>query len=214
LKAELLVGFAGLIFVATSSPGPNVLSVISSAVLHGVRGAAFAIAGNLIALAALATAAALGVGALMTAWPEAYRSLRLAGAGYLIFVGVKALKSSFGNFTIEPDQTQPDPASVSSGSIMLRSMFISLSNPKAVLFFSAVLPNFLDASAPIGPQLGMMLAAIVAVVCIVHSIYAVLALTMRSRLVSEGGKRWTARLSGLCFVGLGLGLVFETLRTW
>jgi homoserine/homoserine lactone efflux protein len=210
MRTEAIIGFATLIGIATCSPGPNVLAVISQALRHGLRGAALAILGNLLALLLVASAAAFGIGGLIKAFPDAFTVMKLAGALYLIWVGWSALRASFGPAAGAVPEDGPDAGEAA---IVLKTLLISLSNPKSVLFLSAVFPTFLDPSAAIAPQFAIMFAIIIAIVGAVHSSYAFVALRMRSRLISQAGKRWTQRIAGLSFAGLGLGLLVDAART-
>lgn len=210
MRIETIIGFATVIAIATCSPGPNVLAVISQALRHGLRGAALAILGNLLALFLVASAAAFGVGGLIRMFPDAFTVMKLAGALYLIWVGWSALRSSFGPAAGAVPDDRPDSRNVA---IVLRTLLISLSNPKSVLFLSAVFPTFLDPSVSIAPQFAVMFAIIIGIVGAVHSSYALVALRMRSRLVSPAGKQWTQRIAGLSFAGLGVGLLIDAART-
>ena len=209
MRTEIIISFAAVIGMATCSPGPNVLAVISQALRHGFRGAVLAILGNLLALFLVASAAAFGVGGLIKMFPSAFTVMKIAGALYLIWIGWAAFRSSFSAPSAGgPDASSPQDAA----SIILKTLLVSLSNPKSVLFLSAVFPTFLDPSAPVLPQFTIMFAVIIGIVTTVHTSYALLALRMRSRLVGDTGRRWTARISGLSFAGLGLGLLADATR--
>lgn len=209
MRTEAIIGFATLIGIATCSPGPNVLAVISHALRYGVRGAALAILGNLLALFLVASAAAFGVGGLIKMFPDAFTVMKLAGAIYLIWIGWKTFRSSFGMTSNAAPDEQLNSEDVS---IVLKTLLVSLSNPKSILFLSAVFPTFLDPSASIASQFAIMFAIIIGIVGTVHACYAFVALRMRSRLISKEGKRWTARIAGLSFAGLGMGLLADAAR--
>ena len=210
MSIEAFLGFVGVVVLAAVAPGPNIVAVVSNALRYGLRGAAFAITGNLIALFLVAGTAAFGLGSLLRAFPDLATMMKLAGATYLIWVGWRALRTSFSSVSA-PAGTEtnlPEEAR----SIVAKAMLISLSNPKSVLFVSSVFPAFLNPSANIASQFMTMLIILLAIVCIVHSGYAVLAMGMRSRLQSSRGVRWIARASGLSFIALGLGLFVDALR--
>lgn len=210
MPIEAIIGFSTLIAIAASSPGPNVLAVISHALWLGVRGAALAILGNLLALFLIAGAAAFGVGGLLKMFPDALTVMKFAGAIYLVCVGWNTFRSSFGpasNVALDEEANSADVQ------IVLNTLLISLSNPKSVLFLSAVFPAFLDRSASIAPQFVVMFAIIIGIVCTVHASYALVALRMRSRLIGKSGNKWTARIAGLSFAGLGVGLLADAARS-
>jgi homoserine/homoserine lactone efflux protein len=206
------LGFAALIAIATCSPGPNVLTVITNALRHGWRGAGLAITGNLVALFVIALAAALGTGAVLRAFPSAYQAMKLAGAAYLIWVGINLLRVSFS--AIERLELDPEEASHRADlSIVLHSLLVSLSNPKSILFLSAVFPSFLDHAAPIAPQFAVMFVTIIAIVGLIHASYAAVSLRLRARLLGAGGRRWMGRVAGFSFAGLGVGLAADAARS-
>lgn len=202
-----LITFAGLIFVASCTPGPNVLATVTNALSFGMRGAGLAVIGNLAALLMVAAAAAFGVGSLARLFPDAFTIVKLAGAAYLIYVGIAAIRASFAANLPQPEEAQT-PAS----GIILRTMLISLSNPKSVLFLSAAFPAFIDPGRSILPQFAAMFAVLVAVVGLVHTGYALLALRVRGQLLTEAGRRWTGRVAGISFAGIGLGMAVEAIR--
>lgn len=209
MPIETIIGFSTLICIAASSPGPNVLAIISYTLRHGVRGAALAILGNLLALFLIASAAAFGVAGLLKMFPDAFTVTKCAGAIYLIWVGWKVFRSSFGSMlNVAPDEEENSE----DVSIVLKTLLISLSNPKSILFLSAVFPAFLDPATSIALQFVVMFVIVIGIVCAVHAFYALVALRVRSKLISKSGKIWTARIAGLSFGGLGLGLLVDAAR--
>ena len=149
-------------------------------------------------------AVALGIGALLERSAAVFTVIRLAGAAYLIFLGVQAIRHR-GSLTEILGRTTP-PARTSR---MLRDGFVvGVTNPKAIVFFAAVLPQFADRSAGhVGVQLLVLGAIFVAIAVVSDSMWALLAGTVRSwftcsprRLALVGGT------SGLVMIGIGASL--------
>ena len=204
--------FSSIITLASISPGPNVIAVIVQALESGLRGAFYTILGNLIALFTIALAAALGVGALLEAAPSVFNVMKLAGGAYLAWMGFKMLKSSFNKMpTINLAKVESDKQEqVSKRNLIIKAMLISYSNPKSILFLSAVFPAFLNQSEPVPLQFGIMFMSIILIVSSIHAAYALLALRMKSRLVGAKSRRIMARLSGISFLGFGCGFIYQS----
>lgn len=202
--------FSSIILLASMSPGPNVVAVVIQALESGFKGAAYTILGNLIALFTIALAAAVGVGALLQAAPDVFNVMKIAGGAYLAWMGIKMLRSSFNKIPAIDLSSQPKQALVrSKRSMIVKAMLISYSNPKSILFLSAVFPAFLDQSEPVPLQFGIMFMTIIAIVTLIHGSYGLLALRMKDRLVGVRARRLMSRVSGISFMGFGCGFMYD-----
>lgn len=200
--------FASIITLASISPGPNVIAVIAHTLEAGRRGALITIMGNLLALFTIALAAAIGVGAVLQAG-SLFTVMKIAGGLYLVWMGIKMIKSSFS--TLKPiDVSSSVQTDSNSLSYFLRAMLISYSNPKSILFLSAVFPAFLDSSAPLAPQFLIMFSTIISIVLLIHGSYTLVALRMKSGLTGTRARKLMARASGISFLGFGLGLIYQS----
>ena len=200
--------FASIIALASISPGPNVVAVVVHTLDAGARGAISTIIGNLVALFTIAGAAAIGVGALLHAAPNVFLAMKIAGGIYLAWMGIKMFKSSFSSMSpldVSSNGSEKTP-SVEYG---IRAMLISYSNPKSILFLSAVFPAFLDNTSSVGPQFATMFLTIIVTVTVIHGTYAFIAFRMRDGLVTVRARKLMARFSGLSFIGFGLGFVYD-----
>lgn len=97
----------------------------------------------------------------------------------------------------------------SNGSLIIKAMLISYSNPKSILFLSAVFPTFINQSEPIPLQFGIMFVSIICIVTIIHGTYGLMALRMKDRLVGVKARKWMSRLSGISFLGFGCGFIYD-----
>jgi len=135
-------------------------------------------------------------------------AMKIAGGLYLAWMGIKMIRSSFS--PMGPlDISSEGRKETKSIEYSIRAMLISYSNPKSILFLSAVFPTFLDNSNPIAPQFAAMFLTIITVVLTIHGTYAFIAFRMRDGLVGIRARRLMARLSGISFLGFGLGFVYE-----
>ncbi|MFE1772835.1 LysE family translocator [Streptomyces sp. NPDC059008] len=141
-------------------PGPSVLFVIGRALAHGRRTALATVAGNLVGSYVLVIAVAWGLGALVESSAAVFMGVKLAGAAYLVYLGMQA-------FRRRKDMRAADmaaPAGERHGDLrtVLDGIFVGVTNPKGIVFFAAVLPQFVDHSAGHVP-LQMMLLGLVPV---------------------------------------------------
>jgi len=138
-------------------------------------------------------------------------AMKVAGGLYLAWTGIKMIQNSFG--TMGPlDISSEGKAKTKSIEYSMRAMLISYSNPKSILFLSAVFPSFLDNSSPIAPQFAVMFLTIVTIVMSIHGTYAFIALRMRDGLVGVRARKIMARFSGASFLGFGLAFVYDAQR--
>lgn len=183
---------AELVFSLT--PGPTVIMISAYGFRGGLRAALAAIAGTQTGNAIWYIASVAGLGALMLAWPLAFAALRLLGAGYLIYLGVREWRASFDHADmIAPGLTRTP---------YIQALLTQLGNPKALLFFGALVPQFLDTTRPLMPQYILMF--------LITFIGESIILTGYGWLAAAGGKHasghgpWRARISGTVLIGLGL----------
>ena len=132
------------------APGPTMLMCMTNAINHG-RGAAMASAfGALTASLGIMTLSALGLGALLAASEAAFTVLKLAGAAYLVWLGIRTFRSGAAGLQLASGEP------VRSRSMFLQGFLVGASNPKALLFFAAFFPQFIDASKPVFAQFALL----------------------------------------------------------
>ncbi|TGN97919.1 LysE family translocator [Burkholderia sp. USMB20] len=196
--------FAAAYLATTLSPGPNVLLVIRNTVRYGSRGTAATIAGNLVAQGAVVMLVAFGVGAVLAEMPPLFIAMKVVGAAYLIYLGIRQLRGGLtprspdGEAAIvEPDRRK----------LFREALFVSGSNPKTMIFLSAFMPQFIAHDRPLAMQFVAMYATIACTVVIVHSVYSFGVRRLHRGLGISPWVRAAKRASGLLFVGLGIKLL-------
>jgi len=190
-----------------ATPGPSTLFVVNNAVAHGWRRALAALSGDLVAIALLATLSIVGLGALLLAYPAAFVALRLAGALYIIWLGWTFLRTA-------PRQEGPTAVERAHGgsavALWLHSFGVGISNPKAVLFFAALFPQFIPAgSGP--PVLALLVASFLVVKLIVLGGYALGARHLVRLLRAPQHARRGRMLTGIFFVAFGVLMMLSAL---
>lgn len=144
--------FAVAYLVTTLSPGPNVLLVVRNTVRFGAQGTAATIAGNLCAQLVVVVLVALGVGAAIAAIPSIFFGMKVLGAMYLIYLGIKQLARTTQGTV---DTTGSEQAVVVQRKKIFReALLVSGSNPKTLIFLSAFMPQFIsnERKHPVNPS--------------------------------------------------------------
>ena len=199
-----VLAFAIASAILIAIPGPSVLFVISRGVALGRRAALATVAGNCAGVYCQVILVALGVGVLVERSAVIYNTIKLAGAIYLVWLGVRTFQKR--RSLAEALGKPPAPKS---GRRILRDGFVvGLTNPKAAVFFAAILPQFVDTSLGHVPLQMLMLGLVFVVIAmVIDSLWGLAAGTARERLVASP-RRLDAigGASGVVLVGLGVGL--------
>lgn len=207
MTPELLAAFAATVFLISVVPGPDVVFVVASGLRDGRRGGVAAALGVTGGMAVHTLAAALGLSALVRSSATAFEAVRLAGAGYLVWLGVHALRSQ--GRTSAP--TAGDSARRSSSQIARQAALTNLLNPKVIVFFLAFLPQFVDRGrGEVAAQI-LLLGVVFTLVGLTTDLaYGVLAGTVRRAFVSSARlSRRLERLAGVIYLGLAARLMSE-----
>ena len=179
------------------SPGPGVLLTLSNALRHGFTGALPGILGIASGAFVVAAISATSVGLVLSTSAQAFTVLKYAGAAYLLYLGIKSWRG--GNFSARLHARFSRP-----GYRFLEAASIQFLNPKAIFFFLAVFPQFIDPGLAFRPQFLTLVGSYAVVVILVHSGYALLANAAKGWLSSEKGAWIAAKVSGVTFTGFGL----------
>ena len=191
---KLYAAFLGVMLVMAWTPGPANLFSVATGMQKGKRAALVGVAGLNAGTLVWFAGAALGLSALIAAYPEVFRWLAYAGALYVAWLGVQSLR---GALRAQGD-AGPSHIRVRPGRSAFRDgVLVQLTNPKALLFFVAVLPPFLDVSRPAGPQMAMFAAAVIGMDVIAMSAYGVGGAALSRRMTSPRFRRGFSTLVGL-----------------
>lgn len=200
--------FCGVALLVTFSPGPAVLLAISNAIAVGPRRAMVSSLGNGVGLFIISGVAMAGMGVVLATSATAFMLLKLAGALYLVYLGIKQWRSKTSIVAAPDASLQPRAANPNSNWKLFRQgLTVALTNPKAILFFSALFPQFITPGEPVGIQFAVLTTSFVACAMLAHLFYATLARLLKSQLASPGRARLFNRISGGAFVLLGLSLL-------
>ena len=177
-----------------AAPGPANLFSIATGMNRGPRAVGLAVVGMNSATLVWFVAAAVGLGALIRALPDVFAFLTVAGALYLIWLGLRALTAAVrGGGAISTGPT-------SDGSPLAQGFAVQIANPKAVLFFSAVLPPFIDLSRPLVPQLVAFAAATIGLDILTMSAYGLGGVALAQQMNAPGFRRLFNTFVGLVLI--------------
>jgi threonine/homoserine/homoserine lactone efflux protein len=199
-----------LTFVAASTallliPGPTVLLVLSYALSKGrsvaLASAAGVALGDLVAM----SASLAGLGTLVLASATLFTALKWVGAVYLVWLGIKLIRSA-------PSQglSVPGSADIGARGVFRHAAAVTALNPKSIAFFIAFVPQFITAGAPLMPQFAILVATFVGLAALNALAYAVLADRLRRAIARPSILTWITRAGGTALIGMGI--LIATLR--
>ncbi|MEE2565396.1 LysE family translocator [Hyphobacterium marinum] len=199
-----LAAFSLAVLVIELTPGPNMawLAVLSAS--EGRRAGLMAVAGVALGLLAIGAAAALGLSALIAGSPVLYDGLRWAGSLFLLYLAFEGWREA----------GESSPARIEEGNLrhFSRGFVINALNPKAGLFYVAVLPEFIDHTAPVAPQAAALTALSVAIATGVHLVIVALAGSAQAFLNDPVRNRIARRVLAVLLAGIAVWLFLSTAR--
>jgi threonine/homoserine/homoserine lactone efflux protein len=191
--------YVAAVFILTVTPGPSVLMCVASGIANGARRTLFCALGSVTAVVAIMAASALGLGAILAVSETLFTAIKWLGVAYLLYIGVTTLLAKNVDFAIS--DTPVSTESIPAHRLFLNGFLVGASNPKALLFFTAFFPQFLDASKPQWPQFVVLCATFVCFELFWLMFYATFASRIAPWLHTAGRARMFNRVVGASFVG-------------
>ncbi len=198
--ATLLL-FLPACFALNLAPGPNNLLSISNATRYGFRTACVAGVGRLLAFAVMIALAATGLAVVLQGSVLLFTAIKLAGAGYLFWLAWQLWRA--GSLS-GPADTRPQQGL---RELMRQELLVAAGNPKAILIFTAFLPQFVDTAQPVAPQFLQLGVAFLLLEWVAIGIYAALGVQLKRWFATPRGQRVFNRSCSLLLGGAGLGLL-------
>lgn len=203
VEPHILLAFSVATFFLLIVPGPTIIMVVSQAIAHGKRVAFASVLGVGLGDLFAATLSLVGVGALLAASATAFIVMKWAGAAYLIWIGVKMLRSSVSSFEIEDEK--------SDGHIyrVFRDAFlVTLFNPKGIVFFVAFVPQFISSETSFAPQASIFISIFVILGIINAAAYAFLAAHAREWIKKPSILKMMTNIGAGFLIAAGLASLF------
>ncbi len=201
--------FAVTVTLLCLTPGPAVLFVVAQALRFGGPRSLCASAGILAGNAVYFLLSAIGLGTLLLASPRFYLGIRFLGAGYLIYLGVSTFFGRGVGLDLHPAE---GTAGVSGWRLFGRAFLVQMSNPKAILFVTAFLPQFLDPARPLALQLWILGLTGEGIELVVLGAYGFFAGAVTHLARQPRFTLLTNRVSGLLLIGIGASIAFAAGR--
>ncbi|MGY9107641.1 MAG: LysE family translocator [Alphaproteobacteria bacterium] len=195
---ELYLTFVAATVALMAIPGPNVALIAATSITHGIRHGLMSVAGTTSAMIVQLALVGAGLNGFLLLMSDWFEVLRWCGALYLVLLGITIWRS-------KPSSVNSHKPEPQSHQIMfLRGIFVSLTNPKTLLFYGAFFPQFIAPEGDALKQVLLLAATFIVIAIIIDSIWALTAARLRtSKLIAN---RFHNRLAGGVLIGAGVGL--------
>jgi len=209
MTTQTWIYYALAVLVLTASPGPSSLLCMTKGVTVGWRSAASTALGSLSAISIIMTLSFTGLGVIIASSEWVFKLIKWAGAAYLIYLGITCLMSKQESYTKQKDLDQKP---MGRKSHFLSGFIVGASNPKAIVFFTALFPQFIATDAPLLSQYLIFAGTFVVMELSWLLFYAYLGAKSSDWLLAKGRAKVFNRLTGGVFIGAGV-LLSSTNRT-
>lgn len=213
LPSHHLLAFLLTVYVLILIPGPSVLFVVSRGVALGRRAALATVAGNALGLVFQGTLVTIGIGSIVASSDAVFTALKLIGAAYLVYLGVRNIRERKALAEVFNPAAAAAPKSLRR--IVREGFFVGATNPKGVLIFTAVLPQFIDRSQGHDTlQLATLGAICVVIALLSDGAWAIASGTARHWLGRSSRRLETmSGVGGAMLIALGVGLAVTGRRS-
>jgi homoserine/homoserine lactone efflux protein len=194
--------YMALVLVATATPGPAVFYVMTTSILHGWKKALYAALGNITGLFCLGVLAVTGLGAIIQTSQTAFTCVKYIGAAYLVYLGIRLFMTKNGQGS--ELHNEKCTAEFSAVRTFIHAFGVAMSNPKAIVFLTALFPQFIDTANPVGPQFVILISTLMVMSFLFLLTYAILTHNARNLLSNPDRMEKFNRATGSVFIGFGV----------
>jgi threonine/homoserine/homoserine lactone efflux protein len=205
MNYDLLLMYSLVSFFYIISPGPAIFLAISNGMTTNMKIVALSSLGNIFGLFLLSAIAISGLGALLVASSTLFMITKLLGASYLIYLGVRQFRNGKEQLLLSEKNT--NQVNRRYLSYFKEGFFLASTNPKPILFFTALFPQFLDIETSIIPQFFIMTAIFMFFSFVSLFSYGFISKTAKHFLTNQNNIAWFHRVTGGLFVSMGVGLL-------
>lgn len=206
MTLQLWLAYTGVIAALIAIPGPSALISMTHGLRYGRRQALATVSGGVLAAMMLMTASALGLGAILAASTTAFTVLKVVGAAYLIWLGIAAWRDNSEPTAVSTSEMEEAPGAFR---LFRKGFTVGISNPKDLLFFAALFPNFIDASQPHALQFATLAITWAVLDCSIMFSYACAGRRLSAVFASRRRLRILNRSTGSLFVFAGGALAIS-----
>lgn len=204
MNIDTLLVYLLVTFFYVTSPGPAVVLAIINGLRANMKTVAISSFANILGLFILSSASILGLGVLLTTSATLFMLVKFIGAFYLVYLGIKFIKNKN---VLNIDDINSNEKIKGNKSYFFESFFLAVTNPKPILFFTAIFPQFLDLQVSILPQFLIMTFAFLFISFFSLMSYAYLAKKSKSYLSNKNRMNWFHKITGGIFISMGIGLL-------
>ncbi len=201
MDASVWLAYLVATLLLSVTPGPGVFSSISSGLNHGVRLGAWNAVGMQAANLVLVGVVSLGLGAILLASETLFALVKWLGVGYLVYLGIVTWRTP-----PKPFERDREDRARTAWEVFVRGFLVNITNPKGIIFFAAILPQFIEVARPQLPQYAILAATTFAVDLVVMVGYTALAARVLGVMRERSRLRWINRGLGGAFVAAGVAL--------
>lgn len=202
------VGYLAVCVVAAGTPGPGTLAVINQSLTNGVKRTVPLIIGIGLGLACASVVAIVSLLYSYSIAPWTYQLIGLCGTCYLGYLGLKLIVSA--NNAV--DVTSEEEGGTLDSNLALQGFYISLLNPKTILFLLAIYPVYLNSASTFSANFINLTVSLVTVTASIHIVYSILCAKIAKIININNGL--IMRVTGVIFIAFALMLFYETIRTF
>ncbi len=208
MSIETLFIYLTLVLAVTSTPGPAVLFIMSNTLSYGWQKSLIVAFGNIFGLLFVGIISVTGLGIIVQSSEYIFNIIKYIGAMYLIYLGVKLILKK--DFEIKNMEDKTIHKNISSKKVFLQAFIVAISNPKVIVFLTALFPQFIILKNPLLPQFSMLITIYMLSSFLCLMIYSLLAYRAKNWLNKENRIKTMNRTSGSIFIGFGALLATST----
>lgn len=197
--------FCGVALLMCFTPGPAVLLAVSNSVDVGPRRTAFSSLGSVLGIFCVSGLAMIGMGTVLALSANAFLVMKVLGATYLIWLGIKRWRSNEALIASNAGAVPTQRRVRKNWQLVAQGLGVSLTNPKAILFFSALFPQFIVPGEPLVRQYLILTTTFAVFALVSHAFYVALLSLVKAHVVARA--KLFNRIVGGTFMALGLGLL-------
>ena len=205
MNIELWLLYVGAVSLLSLTPGPNGLLAITHGAQYGVLASCFTIAGGIVGFMLLMALSMMGLGGLLLASETAFLILKILGAGYLVYLGIRQWHAKPLSIPCQGQRR----SLVKGRKLLTQGFCVAIANPKVILFFLAFLPQFVDPSRALLLQLLIMAATFAVIEFLIEVVLAAGSRKIVAWFQHKQGARLFNKLTGGLFVSAGAALALS-----